>query len=77
MYGENKREGEKKQDGCENSLNRVRVWTSAASLQAEVWERRWQREVEEEGKRGRGDRLRTDRQRQTHTDKEEMNIPGP
>lgn len=75
MYGENKREGEEKQDGCENSLNRVRVWTSAASLQAEVWERRWQREVE--GKRGRGDRLRTDRQRQTHTDKKEMSIPGP
>lgn len=36
-------------------MNRLRFWTSVISLQvgcAEVWERRWQKEEEEEEKQG-------------------------
>lgn len=42
-------------DGCGNSLKRLRFWTSVTSLQVEcteAWERRWQKEEEEEEKQG-------------------------
>ena len=41
-------------------------------------ERKWQKvEKKKKNKAGHGNRLRTDRQRQTHADKKKMSIPGP
>ena len=67
------------QDGCENSLNRIRFQTSGISLQVgtQRYGRGDGRKRKKKNKEGHGDRLRTDRQRQTHADEKEMNIPGP
>lgn len=47
MNGENGMEGEGMQDGRENSLNGVRIWTSALSLQ--VGTQRCGKEMAESG----------------------------
>lgn len=63
------------QDGCGISLTRRRFWANAVSLQVGI-QRYGEERRKKKTKDGRGDRLRTDRQRHTQT-KMEMSIPGP
>ena len=60
-------------------IDRLRFWTSTVSLQVGVqrYGREDGRKRKKKSKDGHGDRLKTDRQRQTYTDKKEMDIPGP